>query len=599
MNTITRILGELHAELADDRRGAPADYIPELSHVDPDLFGIALTTPDGHCHRVGDAEAPFTIQSVSKAFVYGLVLDANGPEETERRVDLEPSGDAFNEISLDPVTSKPRNAMINAGAIAITGLVPGDSPEQRFEWLRLGLSAFAGRELTLDAEVYRSETETGHRNRAIAHLLRGGGILGDRVDEDLDLYFRQCSLQITAEDLAAMGATLANGGTQPITGDAVISEDSVERVLSVMCSSGMYNASGTWIARVGVPAKSGVGGGVVAVLPGELALATYSPRLDELGNSVRGLRACEELSRRFNLHLFNSPTLADHFVRRAYRLHESGSTRVWSAADRDYLSRAGANVAVLEIQGDIIFATVERLSRTIGDQAYAQIVILDCSRVGLVDPHALMVLNGLAQDLASGDTQLVVVDPNERIDRTTGLDEVASVVNELDLALEGAELTLLRSAGFGDRAETIELADCDLCAGLDPDQVHVLADHMDSQTFAVDDALCRVGDLPDALYVIHEGSVDVRVPGPGRLSGRIAALSPGACVGDVGLIDGQPRSADVVATEPTRCGVLSAKNLAAIGESHPKIYADVLRNIMLTNLDRLRRSGTTFAERRD
>ncbi|MEM1333681.1 MAG: glutaminase, partial [Actinomycetota bacterium] len=177
-NTFTRLLGEVHSELVDLRDGELAGYIPELARVEPDRFSIALTTPDGHRHLVGDVDTAFTIQSVSKAFVYGVVLDELGAEATEERVDLEPSGDAFNEISLDPITSKPRNAMINAGAIAVTGLVPGDDVDRRFEWLRARLGAFAGRPLELDEAVYESERATGHRNRAIGHLLLSGGVVG-------------------------------------------------------------------------------------------------------------------------------------------------------------------------------------------------------------------------------------------------------------------------------------------------------------------------------------------------------------------------------------------------------------------------------------
>ena len=184
MNTITRILAEVHEKLRSCDAGTVADYIPELSAVDPELFGISLTTPDGHTHAVGDSEASFTIQSVSKAFVYGLVLDTVGAEATERRVDLEPSGDAFNEISLDPVSSKPMNAMINAGAIAVTGLIPGVGVEERFAWLCDRMSAFAGRPLEFDQRVYRSERDTGHRNRAmnLDRLRRSGSTFADRRD---------------------------------------------------------------------------------------------------------------------------------------------------------------------------------------------------------------------------------------------------------------------------------------------------------------------------------------------------------------------------------------------------------------------------------
>ncbi len=602
MNTISRIVGEVHNELSTVADGVVADYIPELAKVDPDVFGIALTTPDGHSHLVGDVDVPFSIQSVSKAFVYALVLDAVGTEATEARVDLEPSGEAFNEISLDPETSKPMNAMINAGAIAVTGLTPGKKPKKRFEWIRAGLSAFANRELGFDEAIYDSELSTGHRNRAIAYLLRNGGVLGDHVDEDLDLYFRQCSLLVTVADLAVMGATLANGGINPLSGERVVRDRSAERVLSVMSSSGMYNASGTWIARVGLPAKSGVGGGVVAVLPGEIGLAVHSPRLDEWGNSVRGIQACQQLSQRFNLHLFNSPTLAEHFVRRIYRLSDSGSTRQWSTKERDYLAMAGTSVAVIEVQGEVVFATAEKLSRVLDDLSLVQIVILDCSRLGQVDVQGCWLIGQIADDLATRGTQLFLADPNGRFDSVAEeLGEHCQVVAELDVAVEGAELALLRASDLGHVPVSVELAACELFRGLTADALAVIEPYLEEIEVAEGEVLCRVGDASDALYVLTGGSLDVR---SGPLSGgvrraRLAALGPGACVGEIGLVDGASRSADVVATSTATCRVLTRDDFDKIARERPDVHGHLLRNIMLLNLDRLRRSGARFANRRD
>jgi glutaminase len=600
VNTITRIITEVHEKLRHGDEGSPADYIPELALVDPKLFGIALTTPDGHTHCVGDSDQAFTIQSVSKAFVYGLVLDAVGAEATERRVDLEPSGDAFNEISLDPVSSKPMNAMINAGAIAVTGLIPGEGVEERFAWLCERMSAFAGRPLGFDEAVYRSERDTGHRNRAIAHLLRNGGILGDNVEEDLDLYFRQCSLLVTCTDLAVMGSTLANGGVNPVTQTRVISEPSVERVLSVMCSSGMYNSSGTWITRVGLPAKSGVGGGVVAVLPGQLSVAVFSPRLDIQGNSVRGIQAFEELSQRFNLHLFNTPALADQVVRRSYRLSDSGSTRRWGPEHRAYLARTATNVAVMEIQGDLFFASVERLSRAIDQNASARTLILDCSRVGLIDRPSRQLLSEIAVDLEQVGYQIFVVDPNHRFDRTDP-SESLRFVEELDVALAGAEFTLLRAAGFDDMDQGVTLPECEIFRGLSGQQLNQVTSLMSERKFPAGKALCRVGDTADELFVLTEGSLDVLAAassGHGT-QGRIASLSPGTCVGEIALIDGRNRSADVVAGRDSTCHVLTTDAFVSIASDFPAVHAILLRNILLMNLDRLRVSGSTFADRRD
>jgi glutaminase len=602
MNTITRIVDELHAELKGVDDGALADYIPELARVDPNLFGIALTTPDGYSHLVGDHDVPFTIQSVSKAFVYGLVIDELGPEEADARVDLEPSGDAFNEISLDPITSKPMNAMINAGAIAVTGLCPGDGIDDRFGWLRRGLSAFANRDLGFDESVYRSESDTGHRNRAIAYLLRNGGVLGNKVDEDLDLYFRQCSLLVTAADLAVMGATLAHGGINPVSNERVISEDSVERVLSVMCSSGMYNASGTWIAQVGLPAKSGVGGGMVAVLPGELGLAAFSPRLDEQGNSVRGLRTCQALSRRFNLHLFNSPPLANHFIRRSYKLSDSGSTRSWASIDQDYLEQAGSTVSIIELQGDIVFATIERLARAVTEQSLVQMTILDCARIGLVDPSACRLLGQMTADLAGRGMQVIVVDPNGRFhDTRVELGEHCQVVEELDIALEGAELALLGAADLGHARGAFDPIECDLFAGFSEHDFAIIEPFLEPAEHDTGTTLCRIGDPSDEIFVLTSGSIDVR-SGPirgGVRQVRLAALSAGSCAGELGIIDGSPRSADLVAAEPITCLVLDKAGFEKIASEHPAQHALLLKNIMTINLSRLRRSGSTFAHRRD
>lgn len=492
------------------------------------------------------------------------------------------------------------NAMINAGAIAVSGLIPGDGIDERFAWLCDRMSAFAGRPLGFDEAVYRSERDTGHRNRAIAYLLRNGGVLGERVDEDLDLYFRQCSLLVTCTDLAVMGATLANGGVNPVTRDRVISEAAVERVLSVMCSSGMYNSSGTWITRVGLPAKSGVGGGVVAVLPGQLSVSVFSPPLDAQGNSVRGVAAFEELSQRFNLHLFNTPTLADQVVRRAYRLNESGSTRRWGSEHREYLSRTASSVAVVEVQGDLFFASVERLSRAMEQMPFPRTFIIDCSRVGLVDDPSRQLLSDIGADLERRGYQVVIVDPNRRFDRDL-LVQGLQFVDELDHALEGAEFALLRAGGFDDIDQRVELATCELFADLTPEEFATVESMMSRREFAEGVALCQVGDAAYEMFVLTDGSLDVLVASGGDRagSGRLASLSPGTCVGEIALVDGRPRSADVVAGRDSVCHVLHADAFASLGVDHPSIHATLLRNILMMNLDRLRRSGSTFADRRD
>ncbi|WP_239395616.1 glutaminase A, partial [Frankia sp. CiP3] len=238
-----------------------------LGEVDPGLFGVALTTMDGHDYAAGDSGFSFTIQSVAKPFVYALAMRDRGLDDVLSRIGVEPTGDEFNAIALEEGTGRPFNPLVNAGAILTTSLVYGRDAAERFDRILAGLSAFAGRPLEVDESVYVSEWETGGRNRAIAYLMHSAGALDGDVEEICSTYFRQCAVVVTCQDLAVMAATLANGGVNPRTGRRVLSEAHVSQVLSVMGTCGMYDRSGEWLLRVGLPAKSGVGGGICAVLP--------------------------------------------------------------------------------------------------------------------------------------------------------------------------------------------------------------------------------------------------------------------------------------------------------------------------------------------
>lgn len=289
------------------RSGALADYIPELTKVDPEGFGAALVSVHGGVYSSGDADREFTIQSVSKPFVYALAVADLGIDEVSRFVGFEPSGEPFNAISLDPTTGRPDNPLINAGAIVAAALVSGADTDERFERVRTFLSACAGRRLRVDDEVYTSEEATGDRNRALAYLARSNGVLRQPVDDATSVYFRQCSLCVTAEDIAMMAATLANGGVNPMTGEQVMEASVATITLSIMTTCGMYDRSGEWMARVGLPAKSGVGGGIVAAQPSQFGIGVYSPRLDRFGNSVRGAAVLATLSSDFDLHVYDHP----------------------------------------------------------------------------------------------------------------------------------------------------------------------------------------------------------------------------------------------------------------------------------------------------
>ncbi|MBC5785515.1 glutaminase A [Ramlibacter sp. USB13] len=304
---IRALVETAYARFRSERAGAVADYIPALAEADPDAFGICLANTRGDTFALGDAEQAFSIQSVSKPFAFALVCDALGAEEAALRLGVDATGLAFNSImAVELRADRTTNPMVNSGAIATTSLVPGANAEERWQNVQQGLSRFAGRPLAFDERVYRSEAATNQRNAGVAHLLRGYQRLYCDPDEATDVYTRQCSLLVTARDLAVMGATLASGGVNPVTSEQVVAADTCRRVLAVMATAGLYERSGLWLYDVGLPGKSGVSGGIVTVSPGKGAVATYSPPLDAAGNSVRGQLVTRFLSERLGLNLFVS-----------------------------------------------------------------------------------------------------------------------------------------------------------------------------------------------------------------------------------------------------------------------------------------------------
>ena len=301
-------LREILDHVRDDKRGKVADYIPELAVANPDYLGAAMCSTTGHVYWAGDADIEFTMQSISKPFVYALALQELGLEAVRSIVGMEPSGEAFNELSLNRDDHRPVNPMINAGAIAVTQLINGvdSGVDERVERIRSYMSRLAGHELHIDESVSGSELENAERNLALAHMLRNYNIIEDEAHDAVLTYTRQCSIRVTVKDLAVMSATLANGGRQPITDDKILDADVCRLTLALMSSAGMYDGAGRWMAEVGIPAKSGVAGGLLGTLPGQLGVATFSPRLNEEGNSVRGVEAFKLLSKDMGLHLMST-----------------------------------------------------------------------------------------------------------------------------------------------------------------------------------------------------------------------------------------------------------------------------------------------------
>jgi glutaminase len=592
---VSQILKTLHERYASLQEGAVADYIPELSKVDPKLFGICIATRDGHLYEVGDTRQKFTIQSISKALSYGLALEDRGEEHVLSRIGVEPSGDAFNAISLKPGSGAPFNPMINAGAIATCGQILKTGGETRIERIVHYLSRCAGGHLEIDQGVYRSESETGHRNRAIGWMLRNFGIIDEDPREIVETYFQQCSLLVTCADLAVMGATLANQGVNPLTGERAIAHDYVDNVLGVMASCGMYDWSGEWLYRVGLPAKSGVGGGILAVLPGQLGIGVFSPPLDSQGNSVRGIRVCMDLARDLALHMFNPSAVPPPALRRSYNASQVNSRRRLPATAFRTLRRYGERIRVLELQGPLLFSTFEPVVRELVKQApYCQHVILNFSFVFSIDAVCLRMLRDIREKLAAGGVRLVCCHAG-RVGKSlaaAGLDQDAVFARE-DAALESCENEVLASVMPASWQEPppVAIAGCALFARCDEAELRLLEERMENVGFAAGETIIHAGSAADELFILISGSVEVRLRLDGNRHQRLDVFSAGMSFGELAFLDGSPRSADVVALGPVQCRVIQRAFFDELGEQFPGLKARILNEIALQLCDRLRQAN--------
>jgi glutaminase len=311
---IQDIIDGIYEKYKNVDEGTVATYIPELGKANPADFAICVATADGRLFRSGDYDKPYTIQSMCKPLAFLIALEQYGVEEMLNHVGVEPSGDVFNSIELDAKTSRPFNPMVNAGAIAVASLIKQSPVEAGIQAFVDRISAAAGRPLSIDYDVMRSEAETGHRNRAIAYLMRSFEGIDERLHESLQQYFAQCSLLVTCQDMAMIGATVANMGRNPITGKQVFDFRYLKYMLSVMFTCGLYDWAGGWAYQVGLPAKSGVSGGIFGVVNRQAGISVYSPRLDAQGNSVRGILACKELASHLGLHAFEFTNVGSTFM---------------------------------------------------------------------------------------------------------------------------------------------------------------------------------------------------------------------------------------------------------------------------------------------
>ncbi len=551
-------------------------YPPDVPEAAAAAFGISLVTVDGQSYEAGDTRVGFPIQSISKAMTFALALDAFGVDEVARHVDVEPTGVTFTSIELDPDSGLPLNPMVNAGAIAVAGLMPD------VETVIAGYSRFAGRALAVDEDLWELERRGNHRNRAIAHLLKGSGALGEGEPEHaLSLYLGQCTAQVDCRDLAMIAATLANGGINPATGERAAGYETVRGVLSVMTACGMYDAAGHWLFTVGMPAKSGVAGSIIAVLPGRFGLAVYSPPLDEHGNSIRGLAVCRDISDDMALHMIESGRRGPSPVRARYTLRERTSKRVRPAEAALVLSEIGDRAVAFELQGELLFSEAEFVTREaalIG--AEADLVVLDFGRVGSVPAPVAGLLADLHDQLAADGARLIV-SSLRRHPRLAGrmLDAGSELVAELDLALERCEALLLAEALPDFAPRHVALADHDLLAGLAAADVERLRAQMEHRRYPAGAGVLKRDDLADELLLVISGELSVLLETE-EADVRVGTLSAGMLLGEMALLTDERRSGAVRADTDVEAYALSRELLDSLRGTDPALQAAILENLV-------------------
>jgi glutaminase len=585
---LLRFLDRCHADFLAETGGEVASYIPELSKADPDRFGISLATLDGHVYEVGDTRVPFTIQSMSKPFVFALALDSLGASRVESVIGVEPSGDPFNSIRLN-AENHPFNPMVNAGAIACSGLIHEAKGAGAFEHIRRELSRFAGRDLDVDDAVYASESATGDRNRAIGYLLRTNSVITDNVASVLDVYFRQCAILVTARDIAIMAATLANRGINPVTGEQVTTPYAIARTLSVMTSSGMYDYAGEWIYRVGIPAKSGVGGGILAALPARLGLGSYSPRLDKHGNSVRGIKVCEAISAHYDLHMLNRSDDARNSIIADYTIGKNPSRRSRRSHEQEILAAHHQDVRVIELVGTLSLSNVDYVSRQLAGKPRPQFVIFDLRRVSSVTRAGARLVAEEFRELAHHHVTVILSGIKRSSESWKIVREWTQGISNLrdfyllDAAIEWAEdQVVYRYGGSIDFHDTTELSEQPLLAGLSAEDIAALAALGTTKTWHRGEKIVGAGEPATSLFFLGSGVVHVTLPDGVRL----ATLTAGMAFGEMALLE-KTRSADVLADASATAVEIQIADFERFRDAHPKAGERIMRNLAQILADRL------------
>ena len=497
-------LQELYTRHLECTAGEVASYIPQLASANPAAFGIAIATTDGRVYTVGDTDQPFSIQSISKPFAYALALQDNGLEGVLEKVGVVPTGNGSDRVSLFQESGRPFNPMINAGAIASTSLVRDEPGMPRVRRILDLMSRCAGRPLTINQEMVASERHSDIGNFAIDYMLRNSGIIGSVLEPVLECYSQQCSTMVTCRDLAVMAASLAADGVCPTSQERVLDPSIVSKVLSVLATCGMYDYASEWVARAGMPSKSGIGGGVIGILPGQVGIAVYSPPLDTRGNSVRGVRVFHDISEDFGLHLFEATRSGKALLRRRYSASSVSSKRMRRSAESKALTQHGTRIAVFELQGEFTLFSIERVIRDLlALPSNTDWLIIDFKRITSADWPALNLWMSFWERNRQRFREVVLTG----LDADAGLKQYFSAalarkpaallleMEEADTALELCEDQLLYDIHVSAPGGIpVSLENFDLCEGLDEASVQVLRSVLETRRFKAGEAIVLIGD---------------------------------------------------------------------------------------------------------
>lgn len=631
---VQEYLDRLVEQIRPVDEGTTYQAVPSAAAMDRSLFGLALTTVEGHGYAAGDTDHAFSLQSISKALTYGMALEDLGPEKVQEKIDVEPSGDPFNEISLQAGTGRPDNPMINAGAIATTSLIKGRGGRDRIGRIVNTFSDAAGRDLKVSDSVFKAEDRAGHRNRALAWLLRSFGILESDPEPTVQDYFRQCSILVTAKDLSMIAATLANQGVNPATEERVFSPRVVRWVLSVMSTCGMYDDAGTWAIEIGLPAKSGVGGGLLVVVPGQMGVGVFSPPLDDHGTSVRGSLAIKQITQDFGLHYGDVPPLGRSTVRARYDLSEAPSSVPRSVEALQVLEKHGHQCRIIEVGGDIGFAEAETLTRAAVElDESVRTLVVDVRKVDDFGTAAARLLTHVVRNFLAGGRDIILLDDDEALTRSL-LDHAAGSEDGAlpdplpetatwpssgptpdgsptaddahtrdaavyDLAPTEPHLDDVEAADVGpefrlflSRSLALEWIEQRLLAFHAPELVptgsqeptrspllemltdedaSTLAAFMESRTYRAGQVIRRTGQPFGGIYFITAGQVELMGQGSGGRRYRQAYLSPGMIFGEIALGQAGRQVTTVRAVGPVTTRVLTAQVISALEESDPQL----------------------------